>query len=602
MGTFIPNQLLERILAETDIVEVVSSYFPLKKSGRNLKALCPFHEEKTPSFMVNRERQIFKCFGCGKGGNAFHFLMEKERIPFYEAVEMLARKANIALPEKKRGAGQERAREKMFAAMSFAVAYFREQLRKPAGEAARNYLRERGITEQTAEKFHLGFARDTWDSLLNRASQKFSPSLLEQVGLVLARESSPGHYDRFRNRLMFPIFDPRGRAIGFSGRVLPGGEPGDVSPKYVNSPESPLFNKSEVLYGLNFSRSEIARQNKAVVCEGHTDLIAIDQAGFGNAVAAQGTSFTLTQARLLKRYCSEVIFAFDSDSAGQDATLRSFEPLLETELDVRVAVLPAGYDPDLLIRENGAEAFGKLLQEAAELVDFQYEVLRKKNDEGTLGGRRVIASQMLVTAHKSPSAIIRDAWVQKIAAAVRMPEGVLRAEMRRIRGNYRPFAARASGPHSGGEVRENFADVEREKDLIGYMLGSEKVRSLIAERLSVRDFSDPVCRGLAEKIFSLHEQGEKVKADTLLKNVDDRGQAELVSRFIFKEVESKEPLKAAEDLVERVLKQRQSQRKKELQEKIAVAGKEGGDVKSLLAEYHALCKAEKSFEWQTKSY
>jgi len=600
VGNFIPNQLLERILAETDIVAVVSSYFPLKKSGRNFKALCPFHEEKTPSFMVNRERQIFKCFGCGKGGNAFHFLMEKERIPFYEAVEMLARKANIALPQKKRGAGQERARERMFAAMSFAVAYFREQLRKPGGEAVRNYLRERGITEQTAEKFHLGFAPDAWDSLLNNASQKFSPSLLEQVGLVLARESSAGHYDRFRNRLMFPIFDPRGRAIGFSGRVLPGGEQADVSPKYINSPESPLFNKSEVLYGLNFSRSEIAKQNKAIVCEGHMDLIAIDQAGFGSAVAAQGTSFTLTQARLLKRYCSEVIFAFDSDSAGQDATLRSFEPLLETELDVRVAVLPATYDPDLLIREKGAEAFGKLLEEALELVDFQYDVLRKKNDEGTLAGRRAIASQMLVTAHKSPSAIIRDAWIQKIAAAVRMPEGVLRAEMRRIRGNYRPFAARGAGPHSAGEVRENFADVDREKNLIGYMLASEKVRSLVTERLSVRDFSDLVCKGLAERIFFLHEHGEKVKAETLLKNVEDGGQAELVSRFMFEEVESNEPLKAAEDLIERVLKQRQSQRKKKLQEQIARAEKEGGDRRSLEAEYDAIQRAQD--EWQTKSY
>ena len=265
---------------------------------------------------------------------------------------------------------------------------------------------------------------------------------------------------------------------------------------------------------------------------------------------------------------------------------------------MRVAVLPPGYDPDLLIREKGAGEFKKLIEEAVELVDFQYEVLRKKNDEGTLAGRRAIASQMLLTAHKSPSAIVKDAWIQRIAAAVRIPEAALRAEMRRIRGNYRPFAPGGFGQ----DVRENFAGVDREKDLIGYMLGYENVRSLVAERLKVEDFSDLVCRGLAEMILSLHEQGKKVKAETLLKKVDDTRQAELISRFLLEGVESKEPLKAADDLIARILKERQLQKKKSLQEKIALAEKEGRETRSLRAEYNALLKAEKSFEWQRKSY
>jgi len=594
VGTFIPNQLLERILAETDIVELVASYFPLKRSGRNFKALCPFHDEKTPSFMVNRERQLFKCFGCGKGGNAFHFLMEKEKLSFYEAVSTLAQKANIPLPERKGAARKEQGRERMFAAMSFAVGYFREQLRKPAGEAAASYLRERGITEPTAEKFSLGFAPNSWDSLLNRAKRKFSPSVLEQVGLIVPRENSPGHYDRFRNRVMFPIFDPRGRAIGFSARVLPGGEQDDVSPKYINSPESPLFNKRGVLYGLNVSRNEIAKQNKVIVCEGHTDMIAIDQAGFGNAVAAQGTSFTLTQARLLKRYCSEVIFAFDADSAGQDATLRSFEPLMEAELDVRVAPLPSGYDPDLLIREKGTGEFQKLLERSVELVDFQYDVLRKKTDEGTLAGRREIASQMLLTANRSPSAIVKDSWIQRISAALHIPETALRAEMRRIRGKYRPFVRSNSRLDSSQEVRENFADVDSQRDLIGYMLGYENVRGLVAERLGVEDFSDPVYRRLAEAILSAHRKGEKINAEMLLTKADNAQEAELVSRFILKPIESEKPLTVADDLIEKVLKPGQVRKKRELQEKIARAGRDGGDRTSFLAEFHELCKAKKS--------
>jgi DNA primase len=602
VGNFFPDQLLERILAETDIVELVSSYFPLKKSGHNWKALCPFHSEKTPSFMVHPERQIFKCFGCGKGGNAFHFLMEKDKVTFQEAVAILAQKASIPLPKKKAVGKGERSKEEMFAAVAFAVTYFQEQLAKPGGEAAVNYLRQRGITDETRDSFRLGFAPKAWDSLYNRATQKFSVSLLEALGLIIPRENSPGFYDRFRNRIMFPIFDPRGRAIGFSGRILPGEEEEDASPKYINSPESPLFNKSQVLYGLNFSRNEIVKQDKAIVCEGHMDLIAIHQAGLRNAVAAQGTSFTVTQARLLKRYCPKVVFAFDSDSAGQEATLRSFETLMQAELDVRVVVLPPGYDPDLLIREKGAEAFRKLTEEAVELVDFQYDVLRKKHDVGTLAGRQAIASQMLVTANQSPSAIVKAAWIQKIAAALAIPEPVLRAEMGRIRGSYRPFGALRAGRDPRGEARENFADSESQRDLVGYMLCYPNVVRLVAERLGAQDFSDPVCRGLVEKILSAHEHGKKVKPDRLLKTAKDTGEAELISRFILKPIESEKPIEAAAGLIERILRPRQVQKKKELQDKIARAEKEGGDRSALLAEFQKLCEANKSLERQRKRY
>ncbi len=601
MAVFFPNQLLERILAETDLVELVSSYFPLKKSGRNFSALCPFHSEKTPSFLVSREKQIFKCFGCGKGGNAFHFLMMKEGMPFHEAVATLAQKANIPLPERKVTPKEEVAREEMYGAMSFAVAYFQEQLKKPSGEAAQAYLRQRGIAEKSVEKFSLGFAPGAWDSLLNRASRKYTLSLLERLGLIVPREGSPGHYDRFRNRIMFPIFDPRGRAIGFSGRILPGGEGEDGSaPKYMNSPESPLFNKSEILYGLNFSRANIAKENKAIVCEGHMDLVSIDQAGFGNAVAAQGTAFTLTQARLLKRYCSDVVFAFDSDSAGQEATLRSFEPLMEAELDVRVAVVPSGYDPDLLIREKGAQAFKNLLDGAVELVDFQYEVLKRKHDTATLAGRRAIASQMLLTAHKSPSEIVRNSWLQKISQALGIPEATLRAEMRRISGSYRPFAAGRS--QEKGQARENFAVMEAQSGLIGYMLDFEKVRDLAAENLKTEDFSDPVCRRVAERILTIHRRGGKVKSEPLLKEVEDPGEADLISRFVLDPMKSEKAVEAAQGLIQRLLKEKQLQKQKEIQGIIATPGQKAPDRAALLAEFQELCKAQKVVRVKTKRY
>jgi DNA primase len=591
VAVFIPNQLLDRILAETDIVELVSSYFPLKKSGRNFKALCPFHTEKTPSFMVSREKQMFKCFGCGKGGTALHFLMEKEGVTFQEAVRMLADKANIPLPERRSSPKEKETREEMFAAVAFAVSYFQEQVAKPSGEAARSYLQERGVSSGSIEKFHLGYAPDAWDGLLNRASRKFKPSLLERLGLILPRERATGYYDRFRNRIMFPIFDPRGRAIGFSGRTMPD-EKDPETPKYVNSPESPLFNKSEILYGLNLSRGNIARENRAIVCEGHMDLIAIDQAGFGNAVAAQGTSFTLSQARLLKRYCSEVIFAFDSDSAGQEATLRSFDPLLEAELDVRVAVVPEGYDPDSLIRQKGAAAFGALLDGSVELVDFQYDVLKKKHDTGTLAGRRAVASQMLMTARRSPSDIVSNAWVQKIGKALDIPEATLRAEMRRIRGNYRPFASGGSGTSLKDKVRENFAVQESQRDLIGYMLAYPQIRDLVKERLEVEDFDDPACRSAAKRILSASRKDGKIKAEALLKEVEETQEAELIARFVMEPVVSEKPLEAAEGLIQRILKPKQVQKRKQLQEMLARADKEGGDRASLQMQHEQLCKED----------
>ncbi len=602
MAVFFPNQLLDRILAETDIVELVSSYFPLKKAGRNFRALCPFHSEKTPSFMVNLDKQIFKCFGCGKGGNAFHFLMEKEGVGFQEAVAILAQKANIPLPERRTGPKEGAGREEMFAAMSFAVTFFQEQLKKPAGEAAMSYLKERGISAESIQKFCLGYAPNAWDSFLNFASRKCRPSLLEQLGLILSRENSPGCYDRFRNRVMFPIFDPRGRAIGFSGRIMPGDEKESDSPKYMNSPESPLFHKSEILFGLNLSRSNIAKENRAIVCEGHLDLVSIDQAGFGNAVAAQGTSFTLTQARLLKRYCSEVILAFDADSAGQEATLRSFEPLMEVELDVRVAVVPQGYDPDLLIRKKGPEAFKKLIEEAVELVDFQYEVLRKKNDERTLAGRRAIASQMLLTAHKSPSDIVRNAWLQKISKALGIPEPTLRAEMRRIHGSYRPFAPGGTASRLREEVRENFAGIESQKSLVGYMLGYEKVRGLVHDRLRNEDFNDPVCRRVAEKVLSLHSKGTKVEAESLLREAEDPQEAELIAGFVLEPMKTEKPAEVAGDLIQSILKDKQLKKRKELQEAIARADKEGGDRAALLAQFQELCKEQKVGSSEPKRY
>src|SRR4051794_40664831 len=328
----------EQIRAANDIVDVIGAILPLKRSGANFMALCPFHKEKTPSFNVNPHLQIFKCFGCQKGGDVFSFIMEYESVDFPEALKRLADRAKIPL-EYERGAGGEQTRH-----LKDTLLQIHEQItqrwqsalaNEASGQIARDYLAKRGVSEEAVKLFRLGYAPDLWDDTVNWARSKaYEPGLVEKAGLILKRESAEGHYDRFRGRLMFPICDEQGRVIGFSGRVLTGDE---KTAKYVNSPETPIFLKSKVIFGLDKSKRALLDADSAIVCEGQLDLIACFMAGVQNVVAPQGTAFTADHARILKRYVAEVVLCFDSDTAGQNAAIRSLDHLLAADLAIRVA-------------------------------------------------------------------------------------------------------------------------------------------------------------------------------------------------------------------------------------------------------------------------
>jgi DNA primase len=362
----VPEHVIREIRDRTDLVGLIGGYLQLKRSGRNFLGLCPFHQEKTPSFNVNPERGIYHCFGCGVTGDAISFLMEHDHLSFPEALRQLAVGAGIDLsPYEGRGGGASEEFDLLYKAHALAARLYLETLRGREGAAARKAIAERGLTKEVVEAYHVGAAPNAWDRLLGAARrQGISPAILEKGGLAIRREKGSGHYDRFRSRLMFPIETARTKVIGFGGRVLD-----DSEPKYLNSPESPLFRKRKTLYGLPQAARGIRENREAILVEGYMDVLALASAGIGNAVASLGTAFTEEHARLLARSVDRVFVVFDGDSAGRKAAHQSAGPLLASGLEVRMVLLPEGEDPDSYVRRHGPEDFLGVLERGRGVMD-----------------------------------------------------------------------------------------------------------------------------------------------------------------------------------------------------------------------------------------
>ncbi|MBS5937157.1 DNA primase [Clostridium sartagoforme] len=361
----ISEEILEKIKEANDIVDVISESVRLKKSGRSFSGLCPFHNEKSPSFSVSQEKQIYKCFGCGESGNVITFVMKNKHMPFMDAIKFLADRSNIVLQEEARVNPTARKKELLYKVNVEAGRFFYSNLR--ANKIAKEYFLNRGIREETIKKFGLGYAKDSWNNLLFHLRKLgYKDEILLEAGLVLTSEKTGNNYDRFRNRVMFPVFDYRGKVIGFGGRVLD-----DSKPKYLNSPETLVFQKGTNLYGLNFAIKSNMQERYFIMVEGYMDLITLHQYGITNVVASLGTALTENQARLLKRYADKVIISYDADVAGQTATMRGLEILKNAGFDVRVLSIPQGKDPDEYVRSNGKEAFIKLINDAEGLVDYR---------------------------------------------------------------------------------------------------------------------------------------------------------------------------------------------------------------------------------------
>lgn len=454
MPGLIPPQKLEEIRAASDIVDVIGGYLgPLKRAGANFVTLCPFHREKSPSFNVNPGRQIFHCFGCHKGGDVFTFVKEYESLSFIEAVRRLAERARIVLEfEDNPHAKQQRGEKE-------SLLHLHEEICKrwqtalandAAGQIARDYLAKRGVSAEAVKLFRLGYAPDLWDDTVNWAKSKnFDLALVERGGLIIRKEGADHFYDRFRGRLMFPICDEQGRVIGFSGRVLAGDE---KTAKYVNSPETPIFTKGRVIFGLDKSKRAVADKDCAIICEGQLDLIACFMADVKNVVAPQGTALTADHCRILKRYADEVVLCFDSDNAGQNAAVRSLDILLASGLAIRVATVPAPHDPDSYIKTHGGPAFAQLIERAENFFDYYLNRLCATNDLATDKGRAAVLKAMAEATQKTGNAVLTDTYAQKTAARLGVAPESMRAEFKKIAAAKPKFVLRTepSAPRAGG--------------------------------------------------------------------------------------------------------------------------------------------------------
>ncbi|MEI6569528.1 MAG: DNA primase, partial [Verrucomicrobiota bacterium] len=394
MAGFFSQSTIDRVRSASDIVDVIGASIPLKRAGANFQAICPFHKEKTPSFNVNPQKQIFYCFGCHKGGDVFAFVRDFEAVDFPEAVRRLAERARIPLDYEKGGPDQESRdlKDQLLKLHEQITTRWQSALLNDAGGGiAREYLKRRGVSGEAVTLFRLGYAPDLWDDTVTWARSKGHPTtLVEKAGLILARDGG-GHYDRFRGRLMFPICDEQGRVIGFSGRILAGDE---KTAKYVNSPETPIFTKSKVFFGLDKTKRAILDAGSAIICEGQLDLIACFMAGVQNIVAPQGTAFTADHARIIKRYTGEVVMCFDSDNAGQNATMRALDSLLAAGLAIKVATVPRPHDPDSLIKASGPDAFRQVISQAEGFFDFLLNRLCQMNDIRSDKGRLDVIREM----------------------------------------------------------------------------------------------------------------------------------------------------------------------------------------------------------------
>jgi len=421
-----PEKFIEELVDRSDIVDVVSSYVRLgKKSGSNMFGLCPFHSEKTPSFSVSPDKQIYHCFGCGKGGGVINFIMEVENLSFPEAVEFLAGKAGMQVPEDA-GDKDSKRRSRMLELNREAARFFHGQLSTPGGKAATDYMIKRRISPTVAKNFGLGFAPDTWDSLRNAMKQKgYTDRELFEAGLTKAGRNG-GYYDAFRNRLMFPVIDVRGNVIGFSGRIL-----GDGEPKYLNSPETLVFNKSRNLFALNLAKK--SKSGYIILSEGNIDVVALHQAGFDSAVASLGTSLTPEQARLISRYTNQVIIAYDSDTAGVKAAQRAISILEKLDLKVKVLRMSGAKDPDEFIKLKGADAFRNLLEGSENQIDYRLRSVTEKYDLSLDEQKVEFLKEASDLVARLPGSVERQVYSMRVASMAGISADAVSAEVERRR-------------------------------------------------------------------------------------------------------------------------------------------------------------------------
>jgi DNA primase len=486
----IPDEIVEEIRARADIVDVIGEFVALKKAGKEFKANCPFHEERTPSFHVVPDKGFFKCFGCGQSGDVFKFLMERQGMDFVEAVKHVAGRAGVEVREVKRSAEADDPNRPLYAINAFAQDWFRECLTDPdGGAAARTYIEGRGISPEVAERFGVGYAPDDWEALRTAAGKHgLEDDLMLEVGLLNTSDRKKDPYDRFRGRIMFPIESVSGRVIAFGGRDFESDQAG--APKYLNSPETRIYRKGENLYGLSWARHAVRREECALLVEGYMDVVSLAAHGFNHTVASLGTALTPEQARLLARYTKRTLILFDSDAAGLRATFKAGDTLLEAGLHPGVVTLPPGEDPDTVVRNQGPEALGEYLDQAVDVLDRKLQILEERDYFSSIGGKRSALDRLLPTIRCAADAALRDIYVTKVAGKTGVRRETLEEELKK----HRPHVAKTTKAFKSGEYPSKSlplvpkATVERQV-LFMMTKGPEWVERA-TELISPEDFDD----------------------------------------------------------------------------------------------------------------
>jgi DNA primase len=578
----IPQNFIDEVQSRTDIAELIGSYIPLKRAGRNFKALCPFHGEKTPSFVVSPQKQIYHCFGCAEGGGIFQFVEYMEKVTFPEAVEILAKRIGLSVPQQATSSGT--LKNILYDVMKEASLFFHNSLKTDKRAAlVLDYLKARGIAEKTVNTFSLGMAF-SGNVLMNYLrGQKFKLDVLEKASLVVAKQQ--GYRDLFNDRIMFPIFDVRSRVVGFGARTW---RDGGNAPKYINSVESPLYSKREHLFGLNFAKEDISKENTVIVVEGYLDMITPFMRGVKNIVASLGTALTQEQIRLIKRYTDNVILIFDSDKAGQSASLRSIDLLLESDVKVLVAELPSGYDPDSLVREKGIEIFIECINKRKDFFDYKISLMEKAHNKKTIEGKTKIAQELLATINKLQSEIKKYEYIKNLAFSLDIKEEILIAEFRKSF-SIKQKAYKTMAEKDKTSEKNPFFDARlsyTEKIILKCMFINQKAFSLVKNNCSSEDFKSPAVRAAVSYFFENHDENNSCTIAQRIGLIDKKDLSSFVSHMVMDD-DIPFDKSSFKDSIVKLKKQHQTHIKKQLKDQIKEAESRGDDrlLTELMTQY-----------------
>ena len=565
----IPSEVINQVIERSDIVEIIGNYTALKKAGRNFKALCPFHNEKTPSFVVNPDKQIFHCFGCGVGGNAVGFLMRQEHMEFPEAVRFLAHKAGVAVPETASDvpSPSRQLREEILKINAVSAAFFHETLltsREADAKAARDYLKNRGVNLETVKKFQLGFAPNEWDALLKYLKSKGSgEELIVKAGLIIARDDKSGFYDRFRNRIVFPILDIQNRFLAFGARTMADSD----GAKYINSPETALYTKGQHMFGLQLTKAAVGKLDRIIVVEGYMDMIMPYVHGVENIAASLGTALTIDQIRLLRRYTHNVVMLFDTDTAGQSAIVRSLDLLIDEGMNVRVATLAQDEDPDSFIRQHGAEAFAQRIDRANSFLDFKFNWLAAQHDPKTVEGKSKIGQELLETIARFKSEVAKYELTKALAQKLNVPEGVLLKQAGQAKGRHGSFKT----PEPEIKISA-WASAGQELLLALFLKDPAWVKAAQEKNIGPEDFIDGTIHQVVEQIWVLALESGEWSTHGLLVRLNDEAARSLVTKLIsIEEGKLGDTALVFQDCIEKIKTEKQKKKRTQLVEAIRQA-------------------------------